>query len=195
MRSLLIGACVALALWGCGDGVICFGSNDCDKDDDADRTVTVEGNVNSVRPPNAVRNLVVFAYTGLQGAPPFSNYKHGESKVVSNDNFSIPRVSRGNITVVVLLDDPQPDGTIDCTSDNDGNITCDDCSVLRDRGKLSDVPGGRKVTIEDMDIDFDPASCPDPDSPPVPGCGCSTAYKITVARETGSGDSSSENRD
>jgi len=186
MRSRLIGACLALTLYGCGDGVICFGGNDCDNDKDEDRTVTVEGNVNSVRPPNAVRDLVAFAYTGLQDAPPFTNYKHGESKIVSDDKFSIPRVARGNITVVVLLDDPQPDGSIDCTTDDAGNITCDDCSVLRDRGKLSDVPGGRKVTIEDMDIDFDIASCPDP--PPVAGCGCSTAYKITVGRETGSND-------
>jgi len=193
MKSRLIGACLALALYGCGDGVICFGSNGCDNDKDKDRTVTVEGNVNSVRPPNAVRNLVVFAYTGLQDAPPFNNYKHGESQVVSNDSFSIPKVSRGNITVVVLLDDPQPDGSIDCTSDDDGNITCDDCSVLRDRGKLSDVPGGSRVTIEDMDVDFDLASCPDPEAAPVPGCGCSTAYKITVGRETASSDSSREN--
>jgi hypothetical protein len=184
-----LAACVALLLYGCGDGVICFGGADCNGDD-KERTVTIEGNVNSVRPPNSVRSLVVFAYTGLQDAPPFTEYKHGESKVVSDDTFTISRVARGTITIVVLLDDPQPDGSIDCETDLDGNVlSCDGCSVLRDRGKLSDVPGGSRVTIEDMDVDFDQASCPTP--PPIAGCGCSTAYKIAVSRDTSETDGSS----
>jgi hypothetical protein len=183
MRYGLLMPCLALLFYGCGDGAICFGGTDCGGDD-SDRTVTVEGNINSVRPPNAVRDLVVFAYTRLENAPPFTTYKHGESKVVSDDDtFTVSRVARGNITVVLLLDDPQPDGSIDCVTDDNGNIiSCDDCSVLRDRGKLSDVPGGRRVTIEDMDVDFDVGSCPTP--PPIAGCGCSTAYRIAVSRDS-----------
>jgi hypothetical protein len=180
---------IALLLHGCGDGKICFGTSDCDNND-KERSVTVEGNINSVRPPNSVRDLVVFAYTGLQNAAPFNDYKHGESAVVSDNSFTVSRVARGNVTIVVLLDDPQPDGSIDCDVDSNGNvISCDACSVLRDRGKLSDVPGGRRVTIEDMDVDFDLGSCPTP--PPIVGCGCSTAYRITVSPDSPGTDGSS----
>ena len=61
MRYWWLAACFALMLHGCGSGVICFGTKDCNDDDDDERTVTVDGNVDSVTPPNAVRSLVVFA--------------------------------------------------------------------------------------------------------------------------------------
>jgi len=198
MRTWLLAPCLALALYGCGDGVLCFGISDCGDDDDDERTVTVEGNLDTVRPPNAVRDIVMFAFTALDttaGVEPFSDYKHAESVVVSEDDtFEMSRVARGDVTVVVLLDDPEPDGVIDCTSTTANDVTtwtCEDCSVLRDGGDLSDVPGGRRVTIEDMDVDFDPASCPG--EPLVAGCGCSTADDIRIGRvDSGGGGSSND---
>jgi hypothetical protein len=166
-------------LCGCGSGAVCFGGSDCgDDDDDDERTVSVQGNVDSVSPPNAVRDLVMFVYTGLDDADladgaPFADFKSGDAVVVDEDDkFALSRIARGHLTVIVLLDDPEPDGSIDAG---------DDCSVLRDGGDLSDVAGGRLVTIEDMDIDFDIASCPDP--APAAGCGCSTAEDIVISRD------------
>jgi hypothetical protein len=186
MRSLSLAACLALALYGCGSGVVCFGGSDCGDDDDDERTVTIEGNLDTVRPPNAVRDLVVFVYTGIGAAdladgPPFDDFVDADSAVVGDDDtFDMEKIRRGNLTVIVLRDDPEPDGSID---------TGDDCSVLRDGGDLSDVAGGRRVTIEDMDVDFDPVSCPSP--APAAGCGCSTADDIVIGRDDSSGGGSS----
>lgn len=187
MRAWWLAVGLSLMLHGCGSGVICFGSDDCDDDDDDERTVTIEGNLDTVRPPNAVRDLVVFVYTGMDAAdladgPPFDGFVDADSVVVDDeDTFSMTRIRRGRLTVVVLRDDPEPDGSIDAG---------DDCSVLRDGGDLSDVAGGRRVTIEDMDVDFDPASCPDP--APAAGCGCSRADDIVISRDDSSGGTSNE---
>ena len=187
-----------LALCGCGSGVICFSGRDCN-DDNKDRTVTVDGNLDSVSPPNAVRDIVAFVYTNLNpedlaDGPPFTDFDYGESVVVSaDDKFELTRVGQGKLTVIMLLDDPDPDGSIDSCDDSiqcaecDAG-TCDECSVLRDGGDLSDVPGGRLVTIENMDVNFDVASCPDP--PPAVGCGCARADNITISRTTTDGGSS-----
>jgi hypothetical protein len=179
--------------------VVCFSGSDCnDNNNDDERTVTVEGNLNSVRPPNAVRDVVSFVYTNLDpddlaDGPPFTDFKFAESAVVADDDtFEITRVGRGKLTVILLLDDPDPDGNIDSCDDalqcsECPTGTCDEYSVLRDGGDLSDVPGGRRVTLDDMEVDFD-ASCPDP--PPAVGCGCTTADDIVISRDDNGGGSS-----
>ena len=170
-------SCVLIAslLAGCGSGVVCFGG-DCDGDDDDDeKTVEVSGNVESVAPPNAVRDVVVFVYTSLASddladGPPFDDFKDADAVVVSDDDtFSVDRISRGNLTIIVLLDAPEPDGTIDAG---------DECSVLRAGGDLNDVRGGYSVEIEDLDIDFGESSCSD--NQPAAGCGCARADDIVV---------------
>jgi hypothetical protein len=199
MRYSLLAPWLVLVLYGCGSGVVCFGGSDCGGNNDNDeRTVTVAGNLDSVRPPNSVRDVVVFVYTNLDPAdladgPPFTEFKFAESAVVADDDtFEITRVGRGKLTVILLLDDPDPDGSIDscddliqCAECDAG--TCDEYSVLRDGGDLSDVPGGRRVTIDNMDVDFD-GSCPDP--APAAGCGCTTADDIVISRDNNGGGSS-----
>lgn len=204
MRFWLLAPCLALVLYGCGSGVICFGGSDCgDDDDDEERTVTVAGNIDTVNPPNAVRDLVLFAYTGLTNPSseppfepaPFTEFKFGESVIVAEDDtFEMSGVGRGNITIVVLLDDPDPDGSVDCTP-TPGEATewtCDDCTVLLDGGDLSDVSGGRRVTIEDMDVNFGTTPCPN-GKPIIANCGCSTAHDIVISRDEPDDGGSSNN--
>lgn len=177
-RLLMLVFC-GWALAACGSGSVCFGGN-CgnNNNNDDEETVTVEGNVDSVVPPNAVRDVVVFAYTGLDSqdladGAPFDDYKDADSVVVTDeDTFSVDRVTRGSITVIVLLDAPDPDGVID---------PGDECSVLLDGGDLNDVNGGRRVDIRDIDIDFRESACPS--VPPAAGCGCARADDILVVLE------------
>lgn len=201
MRYRLLAPCVALLLYGCGNGTVCFGGSDCgNNNDDEERTVTVEGNIDTVNPPNAVRDLVVFAYTGLKNPSneppfepaPFTDFKFGESAIVADDDtFKLTNVGRGDITIVFLLDDPDPDGSIDCTPTPDAPTewTCDDCTVLLDDGDLSDVSGGRRVTIEDMDVNFGTSRCPNGE-PIIANCGCSKAQDIVISRDSQNGGSS-----
>ena len=170
--ALLISGCLASS---CGSGSVCFGG-DCDNDDDDDdeRTVSVAGNIDSVAPPNAVRDVVVFVYTELVSAdladgPPFDDFKDADAVVVKDDEFSLERISRGDLTVILLLDAPEPDGTIDAG---------DDCSVLLAGDDLDDVSGGRLVEIEDVDVDFRESSCFS-DQPAI-GCGCARADDIVI---------------
>jgi hypothetical protein len=169
--ALLLSAGLASS---CGSGSVCFGG-DCDKDDDDDeRTVSVTGNVDAVAPPNAVRDVVLFVYTGLGSAdladgPPFDDFKDADAVVVENDDFSLERISRGNLTVILLLDAPEPDGTIDAG---------DECSVLLAGDDLDDVSGGRQVEIEDLDVDFRESSCSG--DQPATGCGCARADDIVI---------------
>ena len=163
-------------LSGCGSGSVCFGGDcDDDDDDDDDKTVLVDGNVDTVAPPNAVRDVVVFVYTGLDPSdladgPPFDSFRDADAVVLDDDDaFSLDRIARGNLTLVVLLDDPEPDGTVDAG---------DECSVLRAGGDLDDIEGGRRVEIEDLDVDFRESSCGG--NQPATGCGCADADDITV---------------
>jgi hypothetical protein len=168
--ALLISAYLAS---GCGSGSVCFGG-DCDNDDDDDRTVSVAGNIDTVAPPNAVRDVVVFVYTELVSAdladgPPFDDFKDADAVVVEDDEFSLERISRGDLSVILLLDAPEPDGTIDAG---------DECAVLLAGGDLDDVSGGRLVEIEDIDVDFRESSCSS-DQPAI-GCGCARADDIVI---------------
>ena len=159
---------------GCGSGSVCFGG-DCDNDDDDDeRTVSVSGNIDTVAPPNAVRDVVVFVYTELVSAdladgPPFNDFKEADAVVVEDDEFSLERISRGDLTVILLLDAPEPDGTIDAG---------DECAVLLAGDDLDDVSGGRLVEIEDVDVDFRESSCSG--DQPAAGCGCARADDIVI---------------
>jgi hypothetical protein len=170
--ALLLSACLASS---CGSGSVCFGG-DCDNDDDDDeeRTVSVMGNIDAVAPPNAVRDVVLFVYTelgsiDLADGPPFDDFADADAIVVDNDEFSLERISRGDLTVILLLDAPEPDGTID-----EG----DECSVLLAGGDLDDVSGGRQVEIEDIDVDFRESSCTS--DQPAMGCGCARADDIVI---------------
>jgi len=170
--ALLLSACLASS---CGSGSVCFGGG-CDKgdDDDEERTVSVAGNVDAVAPPNAVRDVVIFVYTELGSAdledgPPFDDFKDADAVIVENDEFSLERISRGDLTVILLLDAPEPDGTIDAG---------DECSVLLAGGDLDDVSGGREVGIEDLDVDFRESSCTS--KQPAAGCGCARADDIVI---------------
>ena len=181
IARLLMTLLCAWTLAGCGDGKICFGGN-CgnDNNDDDEDTVTVQGNVDSVAPPNAVRDLVSFVYSGLDpqdlaDGPPFDNFRAADSDLVAEDGdtFSMDRVRRGDLTVIFLLDASEPDGVID---------PGDECSVLLDGGDLNDVGGGRRVDIQDIDIDFRESSCPG-GVPIATGCGCARADDIRVILE------------
>jgi hypothetical protein len=172
LAALLLSSFLAAS---CGSGTVCFGG-DCDNDDDDDeeRTVSVMGNIDSVAPPNAVRDVVLFVYTELGSAdladgPPFDDFKDADAIVVQNDEFSLERISRGDLTVVLLLDAPEPDGTIDVG---------DECSVLLAGGDLDDVSGGRQVEIEDLDVDFRESSCTG--DQPAMTCGCARADEIVI---------------
>lgn len=179
-RQVLLVA-LAVAVAGCGDGSVCFGG-DCGAGDDTERTVTVNGTTRSIRPPNAIRDVMVFVYTGLdssdrQDGPAFDTYKDAEVALVEADAFDVSRVSRGGLTVIFARDtESEPNGVID---------PGDECSVLLDGGKLSNVAGGRTVKIEDADVDFAESSCSSP--PPAVGCGCTRARNITVTVERESG--------
>jgi len=180
ITRLLLTLLFASTLAGCGEGSVCFGGN-CgnDSNNDDEETVTVEGNVDSVAPPNAVRDLVVFVYSALDAddrdnGPPFNDYKAADSDLVAvdDDTFSMDRVRRGDLTVMFLQDASEPDGTID---------PGDECSVLLDGGDLNDVGGGRRVDVQDIDIDFRVSSCPG--TPPAATCGCTRADDILVILE------------
>jgi len=184
IARLTLALLCASTLAGCGEGSVCFGGN-CGNtnNDNNEETVTVEGNVDSVAPPNAVRDLVAFVYTRLDSTDladgaPFDSYKAADTDVVSEDDdtFSMDRVTRGKLTVIFLLDASDPDGTID---------PGDECSVLLDGGDLNDVGGGRRVDIQNIDIDFRESSCPNP--PPAAGCGCARADDIRVILEPATG--------
>jgi hypothetical protein len=174
----LVATMLALSIAGCGSGTACFGG-DCRADDDKEKTVVVEGNVLSVLPPNPVRDVGVYVYTGLDAAdrgdgPPFDVYSDAEAMLVGGDgSFEIQRVSRGRLTVILARDtETQPNGVID---------PGDECSVLLDSGRLSDVPGGRRVTLEDLRVNFAPSSCPN--QPPAADCGCTRADRIRITTE------------
>ena len=174
---IALAACVHVA---CGDGTLHFGGDFSD-DDNRNRTITTTGNVDNVAPPNSVLDLVIFVYSDLAAddladGPPFTDFKDAESAVVDeNGDFDLSKISSGNLTVIFLQDQPQPDGTID---------PGDPCSVLVKAGSLRPVEGGRRVRLRDVDVGFRQLDCDDFNSTaPAATCFCSKAEEITVSLE------------
>jgi len=174
--ALMLGIGVAGAA-GCDEGTYHFGGDFSD-DSASSRSVKLTGNVEDVRPPNAVRELVAFAYTNLSDAdlasgPPFVSFRDAGSTVVDdNGDFTLTGLSAGRVTVIFLLDDPEPDGSID---------PGDDCSVLVKSGGLKNINGGRVATLTDVEVGFRPEDCQDFNAdPPAATCFCSKADEITV---------------
>jgi hypothetical protein len=176
--TILAAALIATA--GCGEGTYHFGGDFSD-DSDSNRSVTVTGNVSDLFPPNAVRELVAFAYTDLSDAdlasgPPFNSFEDAGSAVVDeNGDFTLSRLSAGKITVMFLLDTPEPDGTID---------PGDDCSVLVKSGSLKNTKGGSTATLTDVEVGMRLQDCQNfGTNPPAAGCFCSKADEISVVIE------------
>ena len=155
---------LALLLGGCGEGTLLFGGDFKDKP----ASLKVTGDIKSEAPANDIVDRVVFVFTDLEPAalaagPPFEKYPRNsdgeldtsaepnfldqESRLIDGQSFSIPDVETGDLTVMFLLDDPQPDGQID---PGDNYAVFED-----DQGKLRDVKGGRTVDIPRIEIIYD----------------------------------------
>jgi hypothetical protein len=160
--ALVIGAA---AMFGCGDGTLIFGGDF----DDKPASVTVGGDVKDQTPANATRDVVVFTFTdltaeALDAGPPYekyprmddgsldpnapANFKDQESRLLDNaGTFKIPDVESGSITIMFLLDEPQPDGQIDAG---------DDYAIFSDSDRdLNSVKGGRTVNVPEIEILYD----------------------------------------
>jgi hypothetical protein len=162
-------------LAGCGGDDITFGGDD---DDDNAKKVTFKGNLDQITPVTS-RDIVVFVYSidddddvDRCPCPPELTANEldtleGRTAVLSSGEteFSIPDLVNGQFQVVFLLDKAgdQADGTID-PGDEIAILDDDDC-------QLNDVPGDVTVTLNDIDLRFDPA--PDEDctvgNPPADG--------------------------
>jgi len=163
-RSLAFGLAIVLSA-GCGEGTLIFGGDF----DDKPASLTVSGDVKDQTPANATRDVVVFVFTNLTDAslaagPPYEKYPRGpgggfdttappnfddqESRLLDNAAaFRIPDVENGDLTIMFLLDDPQPDGQIDLG---------DPYAVFSENGKkLRGVKGGRTVNIPEIEILYD----------------------------------------
>jgi hypothetical protein len=161
--ALPVVALVVLAA-GCGDGTLIFGGDFNDKP----ASLRLTGDIKNETPSNDVVDRVVFVFTDLTDAalaagPPFEKYPRNddgsldttappnfidqESRLVDGRAFSITDIENGDLTVMFLLDNPQPDGQIDA-GDNYAVFQEDD-------GKLNDVKGGRTVNIPEIEIIYD----------------------------------------
>jgi hypothetical protein len=155
---------IVLSTAGCGDGTLTFGGDF----DDKPASLKVTGDVKDQTPSNATVDVVVFVFTNLtesalDAGPPFEKYPRDgngsldtsappnfidqESLLLEGKSFSIPSVENGNLTIMFLLDDPQPDGRID---PGDNYAIFED-----DKGKLRAVKGGRTVNIPQIEILYD----------------------------------------
>jgi hypothetical protein len=166
--SLATASGLALALLlsstSCGEGVYIFGGIN-----DEPASIRIKGDVKDQTPSNATRDVVVFVFTNitssaLAAGPPYDkypldgggsvdtsatpNYDDQESRLLDNAGaFSIPDVEHGDITIMFLLDDPDPDGEIHLG---------DDYAVFSEtEGKLRGVKGGRTVDIPEIEIIYD----------------------------------------
>jgi hypothetical protein len=165
-RPARLATAIALAALaaGCGDGTLIFGGDF----DDKPPSLSVTGDIKSEAPSNDVVDKVAFVFTdltaeALAAGPPFEkfprnsdgsldttappNFIDQESRLVDGRSFSIADVEDGDLTVMFLLDDPQPDGQID-SGDNYAVFQEDD-------GKLENVKGGRTVNIPQIEIIYD----------------------------------------
>ncbi|MFQ5477382.1 MAG: hypothetical protein ACE5E4_02065 [Candidatus Binatia bacterium] len=140
-------ACLPLILslvCACGDGTLIFGAGD---DSNPLENLVVDGTINNVVPVTT-RDIVVFVFTNLRDFVSFSDFDDGEAVIVAfgSTQFSVSGVTRGDLTVVFLLDDADPDGQID---------TGDPVALLQDPdGVLDNVSPGRQLRIDSIDIDF-----------------------------------------
>jgi hypothetical protein len=77
-----------------------------------------------------------------------ANFKDQESRLLDNaGTFKIPDVESGSITIMFLLDEPQPDGQIDAG---------DDYAIFSDSDRdLNSVKGGRTVNVPEIEILYD----------------------------------------
>lgn len=158
-------ALCAAAMFGCGDGTLLYGGDFSDKP----ASVTVTGDVKEQTPSNATRDVVVFVFTDLSATalaagPPYekfprtaggsldtsapANFEDQESRLLGDaGGFNIPDVESGSITIMFLLDEPQPDGQIDAG---------DDYAVFVDSDRdLNAVKGGRTVRVPEIEILYD----------------------------------------
>jgi hypothetical protein len=180
----------SLTTVGCAEGKLVFGGKSLDKKTD---NVVVAGTIDDTVPANPARDIVVFVYTNLRccdparqpdadiafrsidfSMPPFDMYELADLRfedveavavAAGSGDFEIDDVSDGDLTVVFLLDDPQPDGEA-----NAGDLT-----AVLDGDELDNVLSGRSVTISGIDVDFD-ADFPE---------GVATPDSITVAIDQG----------
>lgn len=167
MRTAAVPALLTLAslFIGCGEGTLIFGGDF----DDKPASLTVRGDVKDQTPSNATRDVVVFVFTDLTSAalaagPPYEkyprlpsgsldtsaapNFEDQESRLLdSSKEFNIPDVEAGDITIMFLLDDSEPDGEIDL-GDNYALFFEND-------NKLQNVKGGRTVDIREIEILYD----------------------------------------
>ncbi|RMF21521.1 MAG: hypothetical protein D6760_09305 [Deltaproteobacteria bacterium] len=143
MRSAVLATCLLALAAGCAKGTLIFGVGP------SSDTITVSGTINNTTPVNATRDIVVFVYTDLADPGTFSSFGDAESVVVAagSTSFELSGVSPGDLTVVFLLDESTPDGTID---PGDLYATLDDPS-----GFLESVPGNRRVELDAVDIVFE----------------------------------------
>lgn len=150
-------AAIAMALLlasgnGCGSGTVTFGGGD-DK-----KRVTVAGTLDSVSPVTS-RDIVVFAYTVTDGSDRCpcpgdpSNSASGKAAVLQSGDstFELSGIVPGAIGVVFLLDNAgnAADGQID---PGDPIAILDDVDC-----ELSDVNGGVKVSLDQVDLAFSAA--------------------------------------
>ena len=154
-------------MFGCGDGTLIFGGDF----DDKPASVTVGGDVKDQTPSNPTRDVAVFVFTDLSAAaleagPPYekyprtedgsldpsapANFEDQESRLLDDAaTFTIPDVESGSITIMFLLDEPQPDGQIDAG---------DEYAIFSDSEKdLNAVKGGRTVNVPEIEILYDSA--------------------------------------
>mgnify|MGYP001307657977 CR=1 FL=1 len=144
-------------LWaaGCGQGTLVFGGHV----ENSEQNVTLGGDIDDVVPVVATRDIVVFVFSGLADTTAFlsapetySDFDDGEAAAVEAGSslFSVSAVASGDLTVIFLLDEAEPDGQI--------NVG-DPVAILSDPDEtLVEVRGGQSVTIENVDIDFNAAT-------------------------------------
>ncbi len=184
MKPVTICGLALLVLAGCAEGKLVFGGKSIGAEAD---NVIVSGRIDDTMPANPARDIVVFVYTNLRccdpakqpdadlafsaidfSVPPFDGYEledfrseDVEAVIVEagSDSFELDDISNGELTLIFLLDDPEPDGEV-----NPGDLT----AVLEDEDEeLDDVLAGRSVDVDDIDVDFDtdfPEGVATPDS-------------------------------
>jgi len=130
---------------GCAEGTLVFGVNPNPGTSD---NIVVSGDIDDVTPPNVQRDLVVFVFTNVADPGTWTDYDDAEAVVVeaSSSAFTVDDISPGGLSVVFLLDDTDPDGSIDAG---------DPVAVLSDpEGRLDNVSPSRLVELSLVDLDF-----------------------------------------
>lgn len=171
--ALLLSPCL-----GCGDGsLVLVGDGE---DGNTQDTIVVQGNIRDINPQVAGARIVVFVFTDLDrprcssnddcsgsSAPScienlcqhhpndFDHFEKQRSDAVDVETdpveFSVTKVSSGDLTIVFLQDDvSNPDGRID---EGDLHAVLKEPEDVLDDA-LNDVRNGDTIRLTDIDIDF-----------------------------------------